>query len=287
MDRWTDRRMNVGELRRTGRWMDRWMDGWMDGWVNKWMYAQTDGQMNGWTDRQIDRLMDGRQSGVKRSMHGVHRTRLSKPTNQAMSQTDQPKDNETYTVMCTQHLRPASKHVFIKTLFCNQFYWLVLIVFYLAKPNVKCGLNKYGGVATDKTKKIVGGQEARPNEFPWLVPLYQYLPTIDNGYSYQQICGAAVISSQYIVTEGHCFGETTGYVPNWKKSFEFCNGKFCIMSRKSASAPATLVKVQTKGKIQRSRQFSRKSWNDQLIKSSFLIYFNKESSKKNKKKWKK
>ncbi|XP_068173708.1 transmembrane protease serine 13a [Antennarius striatus] len=46
------------------------------------------------------------------------------------------------------------------------------------------------------TSKIVGGQAAKPGDWPWHMPLL---------YKYKPACGAALISSNYLVTAGHCF----------------------------------------------------------------------------------
>jgi len=60
-----------------------------------------------------------------------------------------------------------------------------------------CGVNKYG-IGGDK---IVGGQEAKKNQFPWLVSLWADYPEwgMDN-----HMCGGTLISRQYVLTAAHC-----------------------------------------------------------------------------------
>jgi len=66
-------------------------------------------------------------------------------------------------------------------------------------PNAAaCGVNKYGA-AQDK---IVGGHEARPHSFPWLVSLW--VDDADYDINAHQ-CGAAVINRQFLLTAAHCF----------------------------------------------------------------------------------
>jgi len=63
-----------------------------------------------------------------------------------------------------------------------------------------CGVNKYG-VGGDK---IVGGQEAKKNQFPWLVSLWAEYP--EWGFD-GHMCGGTLISPQYIITAVHCTTE--------------------------------------------------------------------------------
>jgi len=56
------------------------------------------------------------------------------------------------------------------------------------------GCNKCG---VKKTPKIVGGQEAEVNEYPWMA--FILLPTTFYGF-----CGGSVINSKWLVTARHC-----------------------------------------------------------------------------------
>ena len=54
----------------------------------------------------------------------------------------------------------------------------------------ECGVE--GPPAEDK---IVGGEEATPNQFPWIVALF-----VDNAW----FCGGALISENWVLTAAHC-----------------------------------------------------------------------------------
>ncbi len=61
----------------------------------------------------------------------------------------------------------------------------------------ECGLTK--DLEEGTITRIVGGQLANVNEFPWIVGLYTHyrcrgLP----------VCGGALVSSQHILTAAHC-----------------------------------------------------------------------------------
>jgi len=58
------------------------------------------------------------------------------------------------------------------------------------RPKAQCGIE--GRSTSDR---IVGGEETRPNQFPWQVALYV------NG---KWICGGSIVSENYILTAGHC-----------------------------------------------------------------------------------
>ncbi|ODM87661.1 Proclotting enzyme [Orchesella cincta] len=49
--------------------------------------------------------------------------------------------------------------------------------------------------------KIIGGQEAVPHEFPWMVSLW--------GKSGKHICGGALLDNEYVLTASHCISKYT------------------------------------------------------------------------------
>lgn len=56
--------------------------------------------------------------------------------------------------------------------------------------NVECGK-----VHTKRFGKIVGGQAAKPGEFPWMVSI-----TRRGGH----FCGGSLLTNKHILTAGHC-----------------------------------------------------------------------------------
>lgn len=55
------------------------------------------------------------------------------------------------------------------------------------------------GVDAKPPRKIVGGEDAGPNEFPWMARL-----EIMDENGENLICGGAIISARHILTAGHC-----------------------------------------------------------------------------------
>ncbi|XP_023234477.1 uncharacterized protein LOC111634033 [Centruroides sculpturatus] len=53
-------------------------------------------------------------------------------------------------------------------------------------------------------KVVVGGKDAEPFSWPWMVSIHQKTP-LGEGY----VCGGCIISDRYILTAAHCFGENT------------------------------------------------------------------------------
>lgn len=79
----------------------------------------------------------------------------------------------------------------MKLLLVNIF---VVILFYNSIAEKKCG-SKPKLLHT----KIVGGEEAKPGSWPWMVSIQRKdLPDLNN-------CGGTVINDQWVMTAGHCF----------------------------------------------------------------------------------
>ncbi|XP_043218785.1 clotting factor G beta subunit-like [Amphibalanus amphitrite] len=76
--------------------------------------------------------------------------------------------------------------------------------------NCSCGVPMYPvGEKWDIATRIVNGQPARVEEFPWFVGL-----TRTKGYSSAPICGGSLITDRHVVTAGHCLLRHSGLFPD-------------------------------------------------------------------------
>lgn len=82
--------------------------------------------------------------------------------------------------------------------FTSLFVFLLLLV--ALSPPVLASDDKDATEARESTR-IVGGYEAQPGAWPWMVGLVYYgSPTVLDG----QFCGGVLISSNWVLTAGHC-----------------------------------------------------------------------------------
>ncbi|XP_057376845.1 brachyurin-like [Daphnia carinata] len=81
----------------------------------------------------------------------------------------------------------------------------------IRKKSSSCGVANRNRISPGvKNNRIVGGEEAIPNEFPWQA-LLQVEMQGGNAYA----CGGSLISDQWILTAAHCLvvpGQTVNYV---------------------------------------------------------------------------
>ena len=55
----------------------------------------------------------------------------------------------------------------------------------------------------ENSRKIVGGREAKPNSWPWMVSLM---------VNTTHTCGGAIIGASWVVTAAHCFERYAVYL---------------------------------------------------------------------------
>lgn len=63
----------------------------------------------------------------------------------------------------------------------------------------------------DDSVRIIGGEDARPHQFPWMVymKLY-YIPLHEWQKSMTNVCDGTLINNRWIISAAHCF-EPNGY----------------------------------------------------------------------------
>ncbi|XP_069835947.1 acrosin-like [Dendropsophus ebraccatus] len=76
-----------------------------------------------------------------------------------------------------------------------------------------CGNRPLAGY--DFGSRIVGGKDALPGSWPWLVSIQQ---PIDEEH-FTHLCGGSVLNSQWILTAAHCFKNQADHFYSWRVVF--------------------------------------------------------------------
>ena len=82
---------------------------------------------------------------------------------------------------------------------------ILCTLFVASSCNEICGLNYK---LTGGGDRILGGREARDNEFPWMVSIQFYDPVANDWY---HNCGGAILSDRLILTAAHCGTHVIGH----------------------------------------------------------------------------
>ena len=82
------------------------------------------------------------------------------------------------------------------------FIYLNLSLVYGLNLTSSCG--RQHTTSVEPNWRIVGGTNAMSGEFPWQIIMTRKFVDEQTGYTMMEMCGGTIISSQWILTAGHC-----------------------------------------------------------------------------------
>ncbi|KAJ6223573.1 hypothetical protein RDWZM_002118 [Blomia tropicalis] len=94
-------------------------------------------------------------------------------------------------------------------------FFLIALVSQFVDGEFKCGYSKYHHPQRDdqdNDERIIGGKEARPHQFPWMVYVRVYHFQIGNSSNVGGLrCDGTLFNRQWILSAGHCVRKFTGF----------------------------------------------------------------------------
>ena len=67
---------------------------------------------------------------------------------------------------------------------------------------LSCGVKRQAPSKKKASKRVYGGKESQPGEWPWMASVQT-----KRGTKSPKICGGAILSKNFILTAAHCFSK--------------------------------------------------------------------------------